>query len=317
MLMPPTVDHFQGQPEAVALLKTALEAAWNDGTRLPHMLLTGPPGVGKTTLANLAAREMGVVVHERLGQTLEVPAMVNGVLMEAEDKDVVFVDEAHELPRQCQTVLYRAMEDRSVFLHNQQRNSLKLPLADFTLVLATTDEYCLLQPLRDRCKLTIPFRWYQPDDLATIVRQRAHMMSVEIADGVPDMIASRAKGTPRLAIRLLEACHRYARSRNDQSVGAEHFNATVALEQIDELGLGRDERRYLALLAEKHGEPVRLITAESALGLHRRTIQTVLEPFLIRTGLCERLPTGRAITPKGLHHLARSAEGYQSDAREE
>jgi len=134
MLMPPTVDHFQGQPEAVALLKTALEAAWNDGTRLPHMLLTGPPGVGKTTLANLAAREMGVVVHERLGQTLEVPAMVNGVLMEAEDKDVVFVDEAHELPRQCQTVLYRAMEDRSVFLHNQQRNSLKLPLADFTLI---------------------------------------------------------------------------------------------------------------------------------------------------------------------------------------
>jgi Holliday junction DNA helicase RuvB len=314
LMMPPTINHFQGQPEAVALFRTALEAAWNDGTRLPHMLFTGPPGTGKTTLAHLAGREMGVEVHERLGQTLETPAVVNGVLMEADDKEIVFIDEAHELPRPCQTVLYRAMEDRSVFLNGEQRRTLKLPLSDFTLVLATTDEYCLLAPLRDRCKIVIPFRWYASADLAAIVKQRAQLMGVELAAELPELIAGRAKGTPRLAIRLLESCHRYARARDENQVAANHFRATVELEQIDDLGLSRDEQRYLRLLADKHGEPVRLITAESALGLHRRTIQTVIEPFLIRAGLCERLPAGRAITPQGLSHLGLMVEPHASTA---
>jgi Holliday junction DNA helicase RuvB len=300
---PPTLNHCHGQREAVALLRTALEAAWNDAGRLPHTLLTGPPGVGKTMFAHLAAREMAVTLHERLGQTLDVPAAVNGLLMQAADKDVVFIDEAHELPPASQTVLYRAVDDRILFVRTRGDRTLTLPVADFTLVLATTDEYGLLQPLRDRCKLLIPFSWYDVEDLCTIVTQRATMMAIDIDSTVAEAIAARAKQTPRLAIRLLESCHRYARSRNDHRIEMDHFTATVELERIDSLGLSRDERRYLSLLAEKNGEPVRLITAESALGLHRRTLQTVIEPYLIRAGLCERLPTGRAITAKGLRHL--------------
>jgi len=304
--MPPTLDHCHGQREAVALLRTALEASWNDGIRLPHMLFTGPPGVGKTLFAHLAAREMAVTVHERLGQTLDVPASVNGLLMEADDKDIVFIDEAHELPPGSQTMLYRALDDRFVFVNGQRDRTLKLPVADFTLVMATTDEYGLLQPLRDRCKLLIPFGWYGADELSTIVKQRAQMMRVELAGDVANAIATRAKETPRLAIRLLESCHRYARSRNEHRIVMSHFLATVELERIDAMGLSRDERRYLSLLAEKNGEPVRLMTAESALGLHRRTLQSVIEPYLVRAGLCERLPTGRAITDKGLRHLEQS-----------
>ena len=306
-MMPPTINHFIGQSQAVALFQTALDAACNDGTRLPHMLFTGPPGVGKTTLALLAGKEMAVRVHERLGQTLETPALVNGLLMEAENKDIIFIDEAHELPRPCQTVLYRAMDDQTVFLNGDGRRTWRLPVADFTLILATTDEFALLAPLRDRFKITAPFSWYDPTDLVRIVTQRAQMLSITLAHEVAELIAARSKGTPRLAIRLLESCLRVARSRNDNEVTVAHFYATVDLEQIDALGLSRDEQRYLRHLAAKHGEPVRLITLESALGLHRRTIQTVIEPFLIREGLCERLPTGRAITLSGLQHLGLDA----------
>jgi Holliday junction DNA helicase RuvB len=302
-VIPPTLDHCHGQREAAALLRTALEAAWNDGTRLPHMLFTGPPGVGKTLFAHIIAKEMAAVVHERLGQTLDAPAAVNGLLIEANNRDIVFLDEAHELPPMAQTVLYRALDDRFVFVNGHRDRTLKLPVADFSLILATTDEYGLLQPLRDRCKLVVPFGWYAADDLSAIVVQRARMMGVELDGDVAVAIATRSKETPRLAIRLLESCHRYARSRNDSCIEMSHFLATVGLERIDELGLSRDERRYLSLLAEKNGEPVRLITAESALGLHRRTIQAVIEPYLIRAGLCERLPAGRAITTKGMRHL--------------
>jgi Holliday junction DNA helicase RuvB len=296
------LNHCHGQREAVALLRTALEAAWNDAGRLPHTLLTGPPGVGKTMFAHLMAKEMAVTLHERLGQTLD-PAAVSGLLIQARCKDVVFIDEAHELPPASQTVLYRAVDDRILFVRTRGDRTLTLPVADFTLVLATTDEYGLLQPLRDRCKLLIPFSYYGAAELCPIITQRASMMGIEVDSSVAEAIAARAKQTPRLAIRLLESCHRYARSRNEHRIEMSHFTATVDLERIDSLGLSRDERRYLALLAEKNGEPVRLITAESALGLHRRTLQTVIEPYLIRAGLCERLPTGRAITAKGLRHL--------------
>ena len=302
-IQPPTVNHFIGQQDVVARFRVALEAAWNDAARLPHMLLVGPPGTGKTTLANIAASELAVELHEVLGQCLADMSSVNGLLMKARSKDIVFIDEAHEIPKQMQTVLYRAMEDGRIFVSGRNDQTMPLPVEDFTLLAATTDEYSLLPPLRDRFKLVLPFQFYAVPSLAKIGRQAAAMREIVLDPGVAENIALRSRGTPRLAIRLLEACHRFARSQGDHEVTQRHFEATVKLEQLDELGLGIDEQRYLRLLAENPGQPVRLTNLEASLGVHRRTLQTVIEPFLLRAGLIERCEKGRVITTEGMRHL--------------
>lgn len=301
--MIPTINHWVGQSDAIRRFRVALEAAWNDGTRLPHMLFVGPPGLGKTELGHVAARELGVAIHERLAQVVGNMAAMNGLLLQAGDKEIVFLDEIHELPPQNQTVLYRAMEGQQISLQGSHNQTMAMPLKDFTVIGATTDEYKLLSPLRDRFKAILSFVEYDTRSLATITLQRAHMMGIDIDQNLGTEIAIRAKGTPRLAIRLLESCHRYARSKGDDRITPEHFNKTVALDGIDSLGLGPDERRYLRFLAERNGEPVRLFTIQSALGIHQRTIQSVIEPFLVKTRLVERHTQGRTITELGMRHL--------------
>ena len=180
---------------------------------------------------------------------------------------------------------------------------MRLPVNDFVLVAATTDEYALLSPLRDRFKLILPFTWYGTGDLTEIVYLHAATQGIKLAGGVAENIARRSRGTPRLALRLLEACYRYSQSLGDTQVTSDHFARTVELEGIDELGLMPEDRRYLQLLAARPGQAVRLHTLSSSLGLHPRTLQTVVEPFLLRVGLVERTERGRVITPKGLCHL--------------
>ena len=187
-----------------------------------------------------------------------------------------------------------------------------LPTNDFCLLAATTDEYALLPPLRDRFKITLPFSFYDVDSLATITRQHAQMSSVSLEAEIPIEIGKRARGTPRVAIRLLESCHRYARSRGDEQVTMAHFERAAALEGIDEIGLASEEQRYLRVLADHQGQPVRLFTLEATLGIHRRTIQAVIEPFLLRSGLIERAQYGRQITIAGLSHLGMATEAEVS-----
>jgi Holliday junction DNA helicase RuvB len=301
--MVPTINHWVGQQEAIRRFRVALEAAWNDGSRLPHMLFVGGPGLGKTELANLAAREMGVTMHERLAQVVSNMGAMNGLLLQAGDKEIVFLDEIHELPPNVQTVLYRAMEGSQISLQSRDNHTMSMPLKDFTIIGATTDEFRLLSPLRDRFKVVLPFVEYDVESLATITLQRAHLFGIQVDDQIGREIALRSKGTPRLAIRLLESCHRLTRSKGDEGITVNHFEQTVALDDIDELGLGPDEQRYLRFLAERHGDPVRLFTVASALGVHQRTIQSVIEPYLIKSGLVERQSQGRAITEAGLRHL--------------
>lgn len=303
MIQPPTINHYVGQEQVVARFKVALEATWADGGALPHMLMVGPPGTGKTLLANLAGKEMGVVVHERLSQVISSMGAMNGLLLQAGEKEIVFLDEIHELLPDTQTVLYRAMEGGKVSVRGRSESTVTMPLKPLTIIGATTDEYRLLSPLRDRFKLILPFSFYDTEALTTIVSQRAQLMGIRVAPSIPRETAARSRGTPRLAIRLLEACHRYARSVGDDDVTQQHFDRTVALEGIDELGLGPDEQRYLQYLAQSHGKPVRLTTLAAALGIHRRTLQEVIEPFLLREQLVERHTQGRVLTESGLRHL--------------
>ena len=301
--MVPTINHWVGQQEAIMRVRVALEAAWNDGNRLPHMLFVGGPGLGKTEAAHLVSRELGVTLHERLAQVVSNMGAMNGLLLQADDKDIVFLDEIHELPPNVQTILYRAMEGGQISLQGRENNTMSMPLKNFTIVGATTDEYRLLSPLRDRFKVIVPFVEYDAESLALITLQRAHMLGIELDEQIGREIATRSKGTPRLAIRILESCHRYARSKGDERITQQHFELTLALDGLDSLGLGPDEQRYLRFLAGRNEEPVRLFTIESALGIHRRTVQTVIEPFLIKSGLIERHSPGRVITEKGLRHL--------------
>lgn len=301
--MIPTVNHWIGQQDAVRRFRVALEAAWNDSQRLPHLLFTGGPGLGKTMLAHIAAKELGVQLHERLAQVVNSMGALNGLLLQAEDKEIVFLDEIHELLPAVQTLLYRAMEGQQISLRTSDEKTLTMPLKNFTVIGATTDEFRLLRPLNDRFKIVIPFTTYDEGSLEKIVLQRAQLSGIPIDQQVAVEVAKRAKGTPRLAVRLLESCHRYARSLGDNEVTLKHFNETVALDGIDELGLGPDEQRLIRFLSDRRGEPIRLHTLEAAVGIHRRTIQDVIEPFLIRKGLIERTQQGRVITEAGLRHV--------------
>lgn len=264
-----TINHWVGQEHSIRRFRVGLESAWNDGTRLPHMLFVGGPGLGKTELAHLAAREMGVTLHERLAQVINSMGTLNGLLMQANNKEIVFLDEIHELPPQVQTVLYRAMEGQTISLQGRDKQTMSIPTKDFTLIGATTDEFRLLPPLRDRFKVILPFMEYEADSLSIITAHSARSLGIELNEGVGIEIAQRSKGTPRLAIRLLESCYRYARSKGDERITMQHFQETVSLDGLDELGLGPDEQRYLRFLSERNGEPVRLFTIESSLGIHR------------------------------------------------
>ena len=272
------------------------------------MLFTGGPGLGKTMLANLAAKEVGVRLHERVAQVVNTPGTLNGLLLQADDKDIVFLDEIHELLPSMQVLLYRTMEGGQISLQTRDEKTFTMRLKNLTVIGATTDEYRLLGPLRDRFKVVLPFAAYDDDSLAKIIDQRASLMGIRLDARIPAEIAKRSKGTPRLGIRLLDSCHRYARSQGDDEVTMRHFQETVALDGIDELGLGPDERRIVNFLTKRRGQAVRLHTLEAATGVHRRTIQTVIEPFLIRAGLIDRTPQGRVITERGIRHVEGSYE---------
>lgn len=316
-MTPPTIDHFIGQKYAIRMLRVALEAAWNDAKPLPHILLTGPPGLGKTTMAQILAREVGATLHERLAQVVNTPQLINGLLIQAEDRDVVFLDEIHELLPETQTLLYRAMEDRQVSITRHRRESMTLRIRDITVIGATTDEFRLLSPLRDRFKIVCPFTHYDESSLATIVHQRASRQGIELDIGVNEQIAAVSRGTPRLAIRLLDACHRYARSRGTNGVSLADLAETLAIEGIDDEGLNSTERSYLQFLAGKNGNTVRLADIEATTGLHRRTIQTVVEPYLIRQGLIERAVKGRNLTQAGRAYINRQSESTTAIEQED
>jgi len=299
---PTSIRHIIGQQAVVEQVTVALDAAQQDGRKFDHSLLVGPPGAGKTFLAQFIAQEMATDFIELHGQSITSTAGLNALLLQATDKAVVFVDEAHELPKSIQTALYLALDQRRVLLQGSRKGStpVAIPLQDFTLLLASTDEYQLLQPLRDRMRLVLRFQFYEPDDLDRIARMRAAALGWEIEPEAFPQIAQRSRGTPRLALRLLQAAHRVARAEAAEVVTVLHLERACSLEQIDALGLGPTEQQYLRILLEG---PTRLNVLASRLGLPSRTVAEVTEPFLIRAGLVVKDDQGRRqLTAQGREH---------------
>lgn len=305
---PSSLKHIVGQRSVVAQVEVALEAAFADQKKFDSALLVGPPGVGKSALAQVIAQEMATEFHEVIGQSIKHVSDFNALLLAAQDKDVVHVDEAHELDKEYQTVLYLALDQKKLFVQGGKVKPQSIPIADFTLLLSTTDEYCLLQPLRDRMKLLLRFQFYSEEELTTLLQQRSKALGWSVDREVLPLIAERARGTPRLALRLLQSCRRVCRAAGQKTIKLEHLERACLLEQIDPLGLGPTEQHYLLILADG---PNRLNVIASILGLPARTVSQVTEPFLLRMGLMMKDDQGRRqLTLKGREHLSKSGQKH-------
>jgi Holliday junction DNA helicase RuvB len=304
---PTSLAHMIGQRGVMAQVAVALDAAFADNKNFDHALLVGPPGVGKSQTARIIAAEVATDLHEVLGQSITCAADLNALLLSAKDRDVVHLDEAHELDRQCQTALYLAMDQRKIVLQGRSKaGPQSIPLADFTLLLSTTDEFCLLQPLRDRMRLVLRFEFYANEDLTTLLLQRSRALGWPVHEELLPRIAQRSRGTPRLALRLLQSCRRVCRAEGESTITSGHLLRACQLEGIDAIGLGPTEQRYLEVLVAGAS---RLNVIASMLGLPARTVSQVVEPFLLRAGLIVKDDSGRReLTAKGREYQSNCAK---------
>jgi Holliday junction DNA helicase RuvB len=310
-LRPKRLDDFVGQERVKEQLRIALAAAKGRDDALDHVLLAGPPGLGKTTLAQIVREELGVGLRAVAGPALEKKDIA-AILTALEPRDVLFVDEIHRLNRSAEEILYPALEDFRldiVFGQGAAARTLTLDLPPFTLVGATTRTGLLTTPLRDRFGMTFRLGYYDPGQLSTIVRRSARILAVEIADDAADEIASRSRGTPRIANRILRRVRDVAEVRHRGAITDDVAREALELHEVDERGLERIDRELLEAIAFKFGGgPVGLSTLAVALGEEPDTIEDVYEPFLLQLGFIQRTPRGRVITDLGRAHLGTTGD---------
>ena len=306
-LRPRRLDDFVGQAELKAHLGIVLEAARRRGQAADHLLFAGPPGLGKTTLSGIVATEMAVDLHVTSGPAIERPGDLAAILTRLGDGDVLFVDEIHRLSRAVEEVLYPAMEDFQLDIvlgKGPAARSLRLDLPRFTLVGATTRTGLITGPLRDRFGLVARLDYYDAADLADIVRRAAGILGVTVDDAGAGEIARRARGTPRIANRLLRRVRDFAEVRASGEISEEVAREGLAVFGVDHLGLDKVDRAILSALCERFGGgPVGLGTLAIGAGEPAETVEDVYEPFLINQGLLLRTPRGRVATPAAWAHL--------------
>jgi Holliday junction DNA helicase RuvB len=302
-LRPQRLGDFVGQEHAVRQLETFVAAARGRGEACDHVLLAGPPGLGKTSLAFIVAAEMESRIHTISGPALERKGDIASILTALEPRDVLFIDEVHRLPRAIEELLYPAMEDRAIDIVIGQgpgARTLRLDLAPFTLVGATTRAGLLTTPMRDRFGISLRLEHYTPDELLLIIRRSAGILDVTIDDEAAQEIARRSRGTPRIANRILRRVRDVAQVREWATVDREGALAALDLLGVDEDGLDRADREYMRTIAERFtGGPVGLSTLAVALGEDAGTLEDVYEPYLIQQGLIQRTARGRVLTARG------------------
>ena len=306
-LRPTLLKDYVGQKKVCEQLEIFIAAAKKRGEPLDHLLVFGPPGLGKTTLAHIVANEMGVNLRQTSGPVLERPGDLAAILTNLEKNDVLFIDEIHRLSPVVEEILYPALEDYQIDImigEGPTARSIKLDLPPFTLIGATTRAGSLTNPLRARFGIVNQLQFYNAEDLSFIVTRSAGLLNVPIDKAGADEIARRSRGTPRIANRLLRRVRDFAQVRHDGKITAEVAQAALKLLDVDVIGLDTIDRRFMTTIMEKFaGGPVGIDNLASALGEDRETLEDVVEPYLIQQGLVQRTVRGRMATALAYRHF--------------